>query len=104
MGGQSDFIRCVAFGRKAEILRDYFHKGDRINVFGSISTGSYTNKEGQKIFTTTVNCTEVEFVENKSSSGTHSSPQAQPKDEPVPNSDDGFMQVSADDEGLPFNL
>lgn len=87
------------------MLRDYFSKGDRINVFGSISTGSYTNKEGQKVFTTTVNCSEVEFVESRSDKAKSGVPQAQPSPEPTPTGKEEFMSVdNVDDENLPFNF
>lgn len=105
-GGEADFVRCCAFNRKAELLRDYFSKGDRINVFGSISTGSYTNKEGQKVYTTTVNCSEVEFVESRSDRANSGVPQAQPSPEPTPTGKDDFVSVAdnVNDEGLPFNF
>ena len=54
-GDQSaDFIRCVAFGRSGEFAEKYLHKGIKIAVCGRIQTGSYTNKEGQKVYTTDV--------------------------------------------------
>ena len=61
----ADFLNCVAFDRKAELLEKYFHKGDRIGVIGSIRTGSYTNREGQKVNTTEIMVDEIEFLQDK---------------------------------------
>jgi single-strand DNA-binding protein len=61
----ADFLNCVAFDRKAELLEKYFHKGDRIGVIGSIRIGSYTNKEGQKVNTTEIMVDEIEFLQDK---------------------------------------
>ena len=58
----ADFISCVAFNQQAEFVNKWFHKGDPIVVSGWIKTGSYTNKEGVKVYTTDVNVDEVEFV------------------------------------------
>jgi len=86
----ADFISCKAFGKTADAIGTYFHKGQRIAVQGSIQTGSYTNKEGVKVYTTDVIVNHWEFCESK---------QAQAKEEP-----DGFMAVPGEiDEALPFN-
>ena len=61
----TDFLNCVAFDRKAELLEKYFRKGDRIGVLGSIRTGSYTNREGQKVNTTEILVDEIEFLQDK---------------------------------------
>ena len=61
----ADFINCVAFGKTAEFIEKYFTKGMAIGITGRIQTGSYTNKEGQKIYTTDVVVEETEFVESK---------------------------------------
>ncbi len=63
----ADFINCVAFGKAAEFAEKYFHKGTKIAVTGRIQTGSYTNKEGAKVYTTEVVIEEQEFAESKSS-------------------------------------
>lgn len=95
----SDFISCVAFGATAERIQKYVHKGQRLIVFGRIQTGSYTNKDGQKVYTTDVIVDNFEFVETKSSSDNGS---------PTPVSstakrDDSFMNVPDDsEEDLPF--
>ena len=102
-GGESaDFVNCIAFGKTAEFIEKYFTKGQRIGLNGRIQTGSYTNQEGQKIYTTDVVAESVEFVESKGS-GQQSGNQS---DRPVPNtaSSDGFMDIpDGIDEELPFN-
>lgn len=62
----ADFISCIAFGKAAEFAEKYLHKGTKIVVSGRIQTGSYTNKEGQKVYTTDVVIEEQEFAESKS--------------------------------------
>lgn len=62
----ADFINCVAFGKTAEFIEKYFHKGDMISLVGRIQTGSYTNKDGVKVYTTDVVVEEVEFAGGKS--------------------------------------
>lgn len=91
----ADFINCVAFGKNGEFAEKYLHKGTKILVEGRIQTGSYTNKDGQKIFTTDVVIEHHEFAESKASSGNAQSN----------NASDGFVNIadSVDDEALPFN-
>lgn len=94
-----DFIQCVAFGKAGEFAERYLHKGTKIVLTGRIQTGSYTNKEGQRIYTTDVVAEDQEFAESKNaeSGGTYSN---QP--EPAPQSgNDGFMPAG-DDSELPF--
>ena len=67
-GQTADFINCVAFGRAGEFAEKYFHKGIKVLVTGRIQTGSYTNKDGQKVYTTDVIIEEQEFAESKSAS------------------------------------
>ncbi len=62
----ADFINCVAFGKNGEFAEKYLHKGMKIAIVGRIQTGSYTNKEGQKVYTTDIIVEEHEFVEAKS--------------------------------------
>ena len=64
----ADFITCVAFGKTAEFMHNYFFKGMKINLVGRIQTGSYTNKEGVKVYTTDVVAEDVEFGESKNAS------------------------------------
>ena len=66
---EADFISCVAFGKTAEFMEKYFTKGKLIGLSGSIQTGSYTNKDGQKVYTTDVVAENVEFVGSKNESG-----------------------------------
>lgn len=90
----ADFISCIAFGKTAEFLERYFFKGMRIGISGRIQTGSYENKDGQKVYTTDVIAEEVEFVESKGNSSAA----------PVENKDTSFMNVPENiDEELPFN-
>ena len=65
----ADFISCVAFGRSAEFAEKYLHKGTKIALTGRIQTGSYTNRDGVKVYTTDVVVEDQEFAESKNSSG-----------------------------------
>ena len=76
----ADFISCVAFGKNAEFAEKYLHQGMKIAVSGRIQTGNYTNKDGQKIYTTDVVVEEQEFCESKASD--------QPKEQ-----NNGFVKV-----------
>lgn len=94
----ADFINCIAFGKTAEVIEKYVAKGTKIAVVGHIQTGSYTNKDGQKVYTTDVVIDELEFCENKSNQQSNSNPA------PAPNGDMGFMNIpDGIDDGLPFN-
>ena len=64
----ADFISCVAFGSQAEFVEKYMHKGIKIALSGRIQTGSYTNKDGNKVYTTDVVVEDLEFAESKNSS------------------------------------
>ena len=107
----ADFIPCVIFGRSAEFAEKYFHQGTRISISGRIQTGSYTNKDGQKVYTTDVVVEEQEFAESKASSDSYAA--AHPRTEAAPAtsmpspsaaSADGFMNIpDGIDEELPFN-
>ena len=94
----ADFISCVAFGKSAEFAEKYLHKGIKIAVEGRIQTGSYTNKDGKKVYTTDVVVESTEFAESKNSA-------QQAPAEPAADMDEGFMSIpdGVDDEGLPFN-
>ena len=63
-----DFISCIAFKRTAEVIEQYFHKGNKIAIMGHIQTGSYENQQGQRIYTTDVIVDSFDFVESNSSS------------------------------------
>ncbi len=99
----ADFINCVTFGKSAEFAEKYLKQGTKIAVTGRIQTGSYTNKEGQKVYTTDVVVEEHEFAESKSSQGDGGFQQTQ---RPAPSQavGDGFMNIPDGlDEELPFN-
>lgn len=101
---EADFINCVAFGKTAEFIGKYFSKGSMIGVTGRIQTGNYTNKDGQKVYTTDVVVEECEFAESKNAAGENSG--FTPSDRPSPSSaaGDGFMNIpDGIDEELPFN-
>ena len=95
----ADFIQCVAFGKAGEFVERYLHKGTKIVLTGRIQTGSYTNKEGQRVYTTDVVAEDQEFAESKNAegSGTYNN---QPSLVPQQN-DSGFMNVDENSE-LPF--
>ena len=97
----ADFINCVAFGRAGEFVEKYCKKGTKLLVTGRIQTGSYTNKDGQKVYTTDVIVEEQEFAESKNASSGRNSADA----ESANKDNDGFMNIpdNAEDEGLPFN-
>lgn len=94
-----DFINCVAFGRNGEFSEKYLHKGTKLVVVGHIQTGSYTNKDGQKVYTTDVVVDEQYFAESKSANQQNAgTAQATPQA-----SSDGFMQIpDGIDSELPF--
>ena len=102
-GQQSaDFISCVAFGRAGEFAEKYFAKGTKITVSGRIQTGSYTNRDGQKVYTTEVVIEEQEFAESKKVSEQN----GRQRGENAGYSDagDGFMNIpDGIDEELPFS-
>lgn len=101
----ADFIGCVAFGRQAEFAEKYLHQGIKIGISGRIQTGSYTNREGQKVYTTDVVVEDQEFVESKAASAAHSGGyQEAGRPEPTEAVGDGFMNIpDGIDEELPFN-
>ena len=106
----ADFISCVSFGRTAEFAEKYFRQGLKVIVTGRIQTGSYTNKEGQKVYTTDVVVEDQEFAESKAVSDANAgsfraaapSPAPAPAT-PVSDAGDGFMNIpDGIDEELPF--
>ena len=100
----ADFISCVAFGKSAEFAEKYLHQGTKLVITGHIQTGSYTNKDGQRVYTTDIVVEDQEFAESKAAS--HGSGSAQPQEMPQPSdtAPDGFMNIpdGVDDE-LPFH-
>lgn len=101
----ADFIRCVAIGKNGEFAEKYLHQGTKIVVEGRIQTGSYTNKDGNKVYTTDVVVESHEFAESKAASGQNGnqSSSAPTRPEPVSADSDGFMNIpDAIEEELPF--
>ena len=97
----ADFINCVAFGKSAEFVEKYFKKGMAIGLTGRIQTGNYTNKDGQKVYTTDVVVEETEFVESKGASSADNSNTSRPAPNVANNND--FMNIpDGIDEELPF--
>ena len=107
----ADFIPCVAFDRAGEFAEKYFHQGIRIIVSGRIQTGSYTNRDGVKVYTTDIVVEDQEFAESKAASeqsraayGGHGHADAAPMPEPSAPAGDGFMNIPDGlDEELPFS-
>lgn len=98
----ADFISCVSFGKTAEFVEKYFRQGVKVAVSGRIQTGSYTNRDGNKVYTTDVVVEECEFAESKNASSTATGTGATPQ--PTMASGDGFMNIpDGIEEELPFN-
>lgn len=93
---EADFLRCVAFGKTAELAERYLAKGMKVAIDGRIQTGSYTNRDGQKVYTTDIIVERQEFLE-KRADNSPSAPDA-------PYDSDSFMDIpDGIDEELPFN-
>ena len=88
--GGADFIVCSAWGKTAELLNQYVHKGDKVGIVGRITTGEYTGKDGIKRFTTEVIVDDVEFLERKKTA-----------EQPGPHAN-AWQEVTEDDNSLPF--
>lgn len=101
-GPTADFISCVAFGKTAEFIEKWFTKGIKMELSGRIQTGSYTNKDGQKVYTTDVAAEQVGFGESKAVSQGRENGQEESGFGQA--GDDGFMNIpDGIDEELPFN-
>ena len=105
---QADFINIVAFGKLGEFAEKYLHKGVKVALEGRIQTGSYTNKDGAKVYTTDIVADNIEFAESKASQNDGGQAPAQNSQQPsMPPSvggDDGFMNIpDGIDEELPFS-
>lgn len=96
----ADFINCVAFGKSAEFAKNYLRKGTKLVIEGRIQTGSYTNKNGQKVYTTDVVVERQEFAESKAESSGNGNKQTATN-----SADDGFMNGAdgVPSEWLPIN-
>lgn len=106
----ADFINCVAFGKAGEFVEKYLHKGMKMTVSGRIQTGSYTNNDGNKVYTTDVVVEEQEFAESKGNSasnnpaGTAPNPASAAVPSQAPAGVDDFMNIpDGIDSELPFN-
>ncbi|MBE5824887.1 MAG: single-stranded DNA-binding protein [Butyrivibrio sp.] len=107
----ADFISCVAFGKSGEFAEKYLKKGTKMIISGRIQTGSYTNKDGVKVYTTEVVVEDQEFAESKNSSNggsygdNYSNNASAPASNPAPTAaGDGFMNIpDGIEEELPFN-
>lgn len=101
----ADFIPCIAFGKQGEFANKYLRQGIKISVVGRIQTGSYTNREGQKVYTTDVVIEEQEFAESKKSAEANGQT-PEPKDPEPPTQtvgDEGFMTIPEGiEDTLPF--
>lgn len=102
----ADFIRCIAFGKTAEFFERFGHKGTKFLIEGRIQTGSYTNRDGNKVYTTDVVVEQHEFCESRAESTNNSGyslvQQQQPSPAPVSSAND-FMTIPDNMEELPFN-
>lgn len=96
----ADFISCVAFGKTAEHIEKYWHKGMKMGATGRIQTGSYTNRDGQKVYTTDVVVEQVEFCESKGQQTAPAKGNSQQSNDPLAD----FMNIPGDmEDELPFN-
>ena len=93
----ADFINCVAFGKTGEFAEKYLYQGTKVVGCGRIQTGSYTNKDGQRVYTTDVVLDEVEFAESKNSGNNNNQGRPSPVDA------NGFMNIPDELDELPFN-
>ena len=98
----TDFINCVAFDKAGEFAEKYFRQGMRVLISGRIQTGSYTNKDNVKVYTTDIVVEDQEFADSKGSDAAGESRQERPEPSTI---GDGFMNIpdGVEDEGLPFN-
>jgi single-strand DNA-binding protein len=98
----ADFINCVAFGKQGEFAEKYLHKGTKMLVEGRIQTGSYTNKDGVKVYTTDIVVENQEFAESKNNQSNNGSSNTNSQSGSA-SAGDGFMNIPDGIEELPFN-
>lgn len=99
----ADFINCIAFGKSGEFAEKYLHKGTKIAVVGRIQTGSYTNKDGNKVYTTDVVVEEQEFCESKNANNSNSQQSNTANANNQPSSGNDFMSIPEGiEDDLPF--
>lgn len=108
----ADFPSCTAFGKSAEFCEKYLKKGTKVVITGRLQTGSYTNRDGAKVYTTDVICEDIEFAESKSQDGSGNQQAAagghsagnEPRQQEMQTDVDGFMNIpDGIDEELPFS-
>lgn len=101
----ADFISCIAFGKTGEHVEKYYKKGMKMVLSGRIQTGNYTNKDGQKVYTTDIIAEEVEFAESKTNGGgTENNSKTSSKQQLSKKQDEGFVNLDdIDQDELPFN-
>ena len=97
-GQSADFIRCVAWEKRAEFADKYLKKGTKIAIIGRIQTGTYKDRDGKTVYTTDVVVEEQEFCEKKSQAD-----ETEETKSSIPEATEDFVPVPADFEGLPFN-
>ncbi|MDD6339160.1 MAG: single-stranded DNA-binding protein [Butyrivibrio sp.] len=100
----ADFISCVAFDKSAEFAEKYLKQGTKVVITGRIQTGSYVNKDGNKVYTTDVVVEDQEFAESKASAGGDGAYVPAAGKPSASNAGDGFINIpdGVEDEGLPF--
>lgn len=99
----ADFIGCVAFGKAGEFAEKYFRQGMKVLITGHIQTGSYTNRDGQKVYTTDIVIEDQEFAESKKDSGS-SQPRQQKTQQETETDENGFMNIPEGiEEEMPFS-
>ena len=98
----TDFISCVAFGKSAEFAEKYMKRGMKMLITGRIQTGNYTNKDGQKVYTTEVVAEDQEFCENKTANQEAAQKASSDSSTPHKGDENDFMRYDAADNSLPF--
>ena len=89
----ADFISCVAFGKQGEFMEKFGKQGVKFEISGRIQTGSYTNRDGAKVYTTEVICEDIEFGESKASSERNAAAGGQQAARQPETDADGFMNI-----------
>lgn len=104
---EADFFNCTAFGKQAEFIEKYLHKGTKVLVSGRVQNDNYTNKDGQKVYSVQIIVEEIEFAESKNAAAANgAAPAYQASSRPSPSqaAGDGFMSIpDGAEEELPFN-
>ena len=100
----ADFFNCTCFGKQAEFVERYLHKGVKVVLSGRVQNDNYTNKDGQMVYSVRIMVDEIEFAESKAAAGNNSDYQVVQRPAPSVDEGDGFMNIpDGIDEELPFN-